>query len=195
MLAKTCCHCTHKDRNWMGFDVLRTWWHVSVCLVSHSAAQALSSTVHQCLVGYLCVTKRKWELRVVVEGEMKWNNNEPSCTVAADRNKKCLYEFFLWKYMWVKYASDPRDKRKQSEQKQWQVTVKVLRGKGRNVWKLWVTCRLYENPELILMGRSFLSCHDGISSEVMSQKVRLCGSNIVRLVNFCKRQKSKGRAK
>lgn len=35
--------------------------------------------------------------------------------------------------MWVKYAGDPRDKRKQREQKQLQkVTVEVLRGKGRN---------------------------------------------------------------
>lgn len=162
----------------------------------HSTAQASSSTVHHCLVGYLCITKRKWELRVVVEGEMKWNNNQPSQTVAADRNKRCLYEFFLWKYMWVKYADDPRDKRKQREQKQLQkVTVEVLRGKGRNAWKLWATCRLCGNPELILMGRSFLSCHDGISLEVMSQKVRLCGSNIVRLVKLCKRQKCKGRAK
>lgn len=64
MLAKTCCHCTHKDRNCIGFDIPRTWCHVFVCLVSYrkshvSAVQALPGTVHHCLVGYLCLCYQK----------------------------------------------------------------------------------------------------------------------------------------
>lgn len=40
MLAKTCCHCTHKDGS---FDILRTWWHV--CVFGEPQQRAMSGFV------------------------------------------------------------------------------------------------------------------------------------------------------
>lgn len=102
--------------------------------------------------------------------------------------------FFLQKYMWAKEASDPREERKGSRWKQMQkVIVKVLREKGRNKGILQVTRWLCGILSWFPQDRSLLCCSNGIALWVMSWKVtKSCGSNTVRLLHFCKRQKVKG---
>lgn len=85
MLAKTCCHCTHKERNWIG---LTSWEHggMSLCVwwVTGSAMSVWCRLcVAQCITAWwdisVCVTRRKWEMKMAVEGKMRWNNNQQSC--------------------------------------------------------------------------------------------------------------------
>lgn len=68
-LAKTCCHCTHKDRNRVGIDILKTWRHDFVCLVRHNGESC------QCSAG--CVLHGASplggiSLSVLPEGSGRW---------------------------------------------------------------------------------------------------------------------------
>ena len=63
-----------------------TWWDISVC-----------------------VTGRMCEVKIPAEGKLRWNNNQWSWAVVADKKKSCTCGFYLQKYMWAKDAGDPKE--------------------------------------------------------------------------------------
>lgn len=103
----------------------------------------------------VCATRRKWEMRMSVEGKMRWNNNQQCWTEVADRNKRCPCGFFLWKSMWAKDASDPMDERKESEKSNCRKSLWRSSEEKGEMYENFGSHADCENPQLILAGWIF----------------------------------------